>query len=469
MTNWLPNLAGGTGPLYQRLAQRIEADIDEGILTAGSKLPPQRDLAYDIQTTVGTVGRAYSLLRERGLVSGEVGRGTYILDRKADASAGIRTDVARTGTRFVEPPPDKLRFDTTAAPDVGQGEIVAGVISAIIAENPMDVASYTRVFPDHWFEAGSQWLRRGNYKPSPTSIVPTLGVHAAAMAIIAALTSAGDQIVFEHLTYAQIARAASLLGRRIALVRSDRQGMDPEDLEAVCAQKHPKMIFLTPSAHNPTCSTLPLERRRAIAEIARRHNVLLIEDDLYGHLADDDLPLISEIAPERTFVAGGLSKSVAAGLRGGWIAAPEQYRHRLRIAHKMLSGGASYLLAESAAQLVLSGQAEAIHRRSVEEINGRLALVDTALEGRRYDVCPNVPFVWLSLPDPWNSGTFKQAALDNGVLVDDEDEFKPGRSEQVFNRVRFGVTAGRRSDFALGLETLRRLLDEGPLAYERYN
>ena len=81
MTNWTPDLSAGDGPLYLRLANRIETDIGEGVLPRGTKLPPQRDLAYDIGVTIGTVGRAYALLRERGLVSGEVGRGTYVLDR----------------------------------------------------------------------------------------------------------------------------------------------------------------------------------------------------------------------------------------------------------------------------------------------------------------------------------------------------------------------------------------------------
>ncbi|TIR97664.1 MAG: GntR family transcriptional regulator, partial [Mesorhizobium sp.] len=85
MTNWLSDLASGSGPLYQRLADSIESDIDKGVIDAGAKLPPQRDLAYDIGTTVGTVGRAYQLLRERGLVCGEVGRGTYVLAQRAES------------------------------------------------------------------------------------------------------------------------------------------------------------------------------------------------------------------------------------------------------------------------------------------------------------------------------------------------------------------------------------------------
>src|SRR6478735_10512726 len=81
MTNWLPDLSQGSGPVYMRLADSIESAIASGALPAGGKLPPQRNLAYDIGVTIGTIGRAYALVHERGLVAGEVGRGTYVLDR----------------------------------------------------------------------------------------------------------------------------------------------------------------------------------------------------------------------------------------------------------------------------------------------------------------------------------------------------------------------------------------------------
>ncbi len=87
MTNWLPNLSDAKGPLYMRLADAIEHDIDSGVLRTGSKLPPHRNLAFDIGVTVGTVSRAYAVVRERGLVTGEVGRGTYIKSANTETSA----------------------------------------------------------------------------------------------------------------------------------------------------------------------------------------------------------------------------------------------------------------------------------------------------------------------------------------------------------------------------------------------
>ncbi|MEO5324225.1 PLP-dependent aminotransferase family protein [Mesorhizobium sp. CC13] len=470
MTIWLPDLSSGSGPLYLRLAERIESDIDSGVLASGSKLPPQRDLAYDIGVTIGTVGRAYALLRERGLVSGEVGRGTYVLERHGSRpSPSAPPTLAHEGSRTVEAPPGKLRFDSTAAPNVGQSKTIETVLAAIGRDNPDDVTSYTRTFPDHWFEAGSHWLSRNGFRPSPDTIVPTLGAHAAVVATIAAVTQPGDHILFEHVTYTQIARSAGLIGRRMALVNSDAHGVDPDDFEAVCAQKHPKLAFLMPTGQNPTVATMPAERRAAIAEIARKYNVLLVEDDLYGALTDDATPLLAEFAPERAFVVGGLSKSVAAGVRGGWVSCPTHYRHSIRVAHKMVTGGMPFLVAELCAQLVLSGEATKIHARSVAEINARLDAVRRTLQGYDFNIAPNIPFIWLALPEPWNSGTFKNAAYGQGVLIDDEDEFKAGRSDQVFHRVRIGISApATRSEVDNGLAKIRQLLDEGDAGYDSF-
>ncbi|QPC93418.1 PLP-dependent aminotransferase family protein [Mesorhizobium sp. INR15] len=470
MTNWLPDLSSGSGPLYQRLADSIESDIDKGVINAGAKLPPQRDLAYDIGATVGTVGRAYQVLRERGLVSGEVGRGTYVLSQH---TSDVKTEpMARdeAGTRYMDAPRGMLRFDSTAAPDIDQSTVVTEVLTRTALDHPHEISSYTRDFPERWFEAGARWLSRNSFRPNADTMVPTLGTHAAVMAAIAALTTPGDYIAFEHLTYSQISRSAGLIGRRTALVASDKDGLDPEDFERVCAQKHPKMIFLMPTAQNPTLSTLSAARREAIARVAREYNVILIEDDLYGNLTDDPTPLLAEYAPERTIVAGGLSKSVAAGVRGGWLSCPPAYRHRIRVAHKMMTGGMPFLLAEVNARLVLSGQASDIRKHCIAEISARIAIARETLAGFEFKAHDKVPFVWLTLPDPWLSGTFKHACLEHGVLIDDEDEFKAGRSEQVSHGVRFGVSQPRhRKDITQGVAVIRRLLDEGRAGYDSFS
>ncbi len=193
-------------------------------------------------------------------------------------------------------------------------------------------------------------------------MVPTVGVHAAVMAVIAAMTAPGDKIAFEQLTYSSISRSANLIGRRSARREDRRARPDPEDFDRLCAQQHPKLAFLIPSLHNPTLAITPVNRRREIAEIARKHNVWLIEDSIYGALLDQPPTPISAFLPERTFHVGGLSKTVSAGVRGGWVSCPANLAPRIQIAHKMITGGLPFMLAELASRMVLSGEADTIRQ-----------------------------------------------------------------------------------------------------------
>ncbi|MBB4007741.1 aminotransferase-like domain-containing protein [Allorhizobium taibaishanense] len=467
VTHWVPDLSTAEGPLYIRIADKAEADIKAGRLTSGAKLPPQRDLAYDLKVTIGTITRAYALLRERGLVTGEVGRGTYVQAGLNDGTADVHRDhvtLTYGGTRTLSPPPGKLRFDTTAAIDVGQADMIGRLMTDIARDQPDEIASYTRTLLPNWLEAGRRWLSNGDWSPEPANIVPQMGVHAGVNAVIAAISGTGDRIVCEHLTYSQIARSGMLMGRQIALVESDHDGILPEDFERVCAREHPKAAFIMSSGQNPTLSCLPLSRRQEIVDIARRYNVWLIEDYIYGGMVGDGIPLLAQLAPDRTFLLNSLSKSVAAGVRGGWVACPDHMSQRVRVTQKMVCGGLPFLLAELSARLVLSGAADEIRLKVLEELAAREQIVRQLFAGFEFRSHPRLPYFWLKLPEPWLSGTFKQAALDNGVLVDDEDEFKPARSSRVFHHIRAGFSEGRdRSIAEAGLITLRRILDQTPV------
>lgn len=471
MTNWLPELEPGKGPLYLQLADRIETDIAEGILAPGTKLPPQRNLAFDIGVTIGTVGRAYNLIRERGLVSGEVGRGTYVTDHKVASlvQAPPHTEPFG-GTRGPVATPGKIRMDSTAAIEVGQSEAMQQLLADITRQFPREMSSYSRTLPASWQEAGSKWLSGAGWVPEPASIVPTLGAHSAILAVIAAITVPGDRVAFEDLTYCSAARSVNLMGRRSIILHTENGSATPDDFERLCAQQHPKLVFLMPSLHNPTATTMPEDHRRAIVEIARRHNVWIIEDEIYGSVMGNDHIKIADLAPERTFHIGGLSKSVAAGVRGGWVACPPHLAARVHTAHKMVTGGMPFIMAELGAQLVNSGEADAIRGKVQTEIAAREAIARSVFAGMEFSSQPLAPFLWMKLPDPWLSGTFKSAALNEGVLVDDEDEFKPGRTEKVFHRVRLGLTVPEtRDEVVQGFSILRRLMETDNASYDSYS
>ena len=469
MTSWLPDLATGNGPLYVRLADQIEHGIEAGQLQAGTKLPPQRNLAFDVGVTIGTVSRAYTLAQERGLVSGEVGRGTYVLPHRElslrapapfEPAADARAENADSGV---------LRFDTTAAPEIGLAPVLERLAAQVSRDHPSAVASYIRAIPDHWVQAGVRWLARGDWAPAPASIVPTQGAHAAIMSVIAATTAPGDRIAFEDLTYASVARSAALIGRRGVVVASDEHGVLPDDLERLCAQQHPKVLFVMPGLQNPTLAVTPEDRRHAIAAIARRHQLWIIEDAVYGVLIDDDLPRLAALAPDRVFHVGSLSKAVGAGLRGGWVACPPNFASRVSTAHKMVTGGVPFLMAEIVARLVNSGAAFELKNATLSEIARRVALAREAFAGLDVRLRDAAPFLWLTLPEPWLSGTFKNAAAAEGILIDDEDEYKAARSGTVYHGVRIGFSVPEFDRVEAGFRALRRLVDNGTGAYDSYN
>jgi DNA-binding transcriptional MocR family regulator len=467
MTNWLPTLSDGAGPIYVRLADRIEADIASGALPAGAKLPPQRNLAFDLGVTIGTVGRAYAMVRERGLVSGEVGRGTFVLG--SDAPARQPQAEPLGGTRF-HAAPDKLRMDATAAPDIGQSRTIGDLVARVARDHASDLVDYVRQPLSTWQEAGRAWLSVAGWSPPSDAIVPTAGAHTAIMAVIAAMTSPGDRIVFEMLTYSSVARSAALMGRRPVMVELDDEGMVPEDFDHVCAQQHPKLAFLMPCVHNPTLATTSPARLAAIAEIARRHNVWLVEDMVHGTLVETPPAPLALIAPERTFHVGSLSKCVAAGLRAGWVACPPHTWQRVSTASRMVTGSLpSFVMVDAAARLVLSGEADQIRARVRSELAEREAIARALLAGQEFSSRPEAPFLWMKLPEPWLSGLFRRAVADEGVLVDEEDEYKPVRTERTYHRIRVGFSSvATREDVARGFETIRRVLDGGMAGHDSF-
>jgi DNA-binding transcriptional MocR family regulator len=492
MTTWIPHFERTGAPIYVEIADAMQRDIDTGRLKPGEKLPPQRNLAYDIGVTIGTIGRAYALARQRGLVTGEVGRGTYIrngggiggvfgstpsqpstlpgyakTEREALTESGLSSDVVeRSGT---PPAPGKLRLDSTSASEVGQAGIISGILSDVMGDFPDRTTDYIRSLKPEWQQAGQRWLSTPHWTPDLNGIVPTMGVHAGMMAVIAAQTSPGDRIAFESLTYASLARSANLIGRQAIAVPMAEHGMDLDAFEHVCANQHPKLVVIIPTLQNPTTAIMPADQRERFAAVARKHNVRIVEDNIYGVRLEGAPPPIASFAPDITFHLSGLSKAVAAGIRAGWVSCPPGFTGSIPVAHKMITGGMPFLLAETAARLVLSGAADAITAQVRAEISGRLDIVKQIFQGHDFLSHPNAPFIWLKLPEPWRASLFVAAAREAGMLVDGDDEFRFSQAHESLHRVRIAFsTLPGRDNMQAALTRLRNLMDAGPSGHDTY-
>lgn len=473
MTHWLPDISTGSGPLYVRLADAIETDIANGSLPIGEKLPPQRNLAYDIGVTIGTIGRGYQLAIERGLLVAEVGRGTFVRDAGAAETVYPENEpdpVDELNVRGWESGSGLVRMNSTSARDVGQAALMAPISAEIMVQEPTKAIDYVRHIEPGWQQAGARWMAQGGWKPDPNAIVPTQGAHAAMISIIAACTAPGDKIAFEDLTYASISHSVTLMGRRVVPVHAGSDGMDPDSLESVCAREHPKMLFVIPTLHNPTVAIIPLEKRKRIVEIARKYNVQIIEDNIYGVQVADAPPTFAELAPERCFHVSGLTKSVVAGLRAGWAHCPLHFRNRVIVINKSITGGISFLNTELAARMVRSGMAGTIAGKIRQVSAEREKLVRQVFAGCEFRSHPCASFFWLKLDDPWQSTMFKVAARDNNVLIDDVTQFKVSREGRFphWVRIAFGTIPTERQ-LLQKLTLLRDLMAAGPAGYDNYS
>ena len=162
----------------------------------------------------------------------------------------------------------------------------------------------------------------------------TSGSQQALTLAAAVLIEPGDRVLVEEPSYLAALQAFGLAGADVVPVPCDDDGLDPDAVAAAAAEHGARVLYTVPTFHNPTGRTLPLERRRALAAVAERHGLWLIEDDPYGELRyrGEPLPSLATMAEDRTLALSTLSKVAAPGLRIGWVRAPGPLRRSLVVA-----------------------------------------------------------------------------------------------------------------------------------------
>lgn len=456
MTTWSPSLDSYSGPRYLAIADALAADIAAGDLSPGDRLPTHRDLAWRLGVTVGTVSRAYAEAARRGLVSGEVGRGTYV---RGPLASGPHFDVGR---------------DDGDAPliDLGVAMPAPGVVEPLIAPTLQALAKDPAIAaligyqpaagrPEHR-AAGAAWLARRGLHVSPDQVVVTNGGNHGMNLALAATTRPGDRILTGDLSYAQIQPMAAMLGLRLEGVASDAQGMIPEAVDAACRANKVKALYCIPTLQNPTTTVMPEARRRAIAEVAERHDLAILEDDIFALLLESPPPTICSFAPERGYCITSLSKTLAPGLRVGYVAAPAQAVERLASALRATCMMASPIPAEMATRWIRDGIAERILAEHQREALARRERALEILGAWKLDCPPGSVNLWLHLPEPWRGADFAAAARRRGVMVAPAEAFAVG-PRQIPRAVRIGLGPPRdRAVLERALRLLADLLREGP-------
>ncbi len=391
MIDWTPRTEASGKPRYIAIADAIEQDIRSGILSPGTRLPPQRQLAKRLGIDFTTVSRGYTEAQSRGLVTSHVGRGTFIA-KPAEADAG----------------PDPLRLadedlSMNLPPEPNDPGLIANMRGGLdyVSANLLQLLRYQSSNGlDKDKAAASTWLSLRGMVPSSTRLVISPGAHSTICAILTLLTEPGDTVLCEQITYPGFRNIASRRGLNLIGIEMDRDGVLPDALEAAIARHGPKLLYLNPTLQNPTTLTIPTDRRLALSEVLNRHGLPLIEDDAYGFIPARAPAPIAVSAPDLTWHIGGLAKCIGAGLRLAYTVAPSgKLAYSLGQALKVQAVMASPITTALATQWIEDGTADQIRRFIRSETSARQAIAREVLEGFDFQGAENAFNLWISLPE----------------------------------------------------------------------
>jgi DNA-binding transcriptional MocR family regulator len=269
-------------------------------------------------------------------------------------------------------------------------------------------------------------------------------------------------VLTEAMTENGILGAANLLGLSLRGLPTDDAGIIPEAFDAACAKGGVAALVWVPTFGNPTNHLADRARREAIADVAARHKVPVIEDEVYKPLLEQAQPSICELLPDLGFLCTSLTKSVMTGLRVGYLVAPHSFALRVASLLRATTWSAPPLVAEIAARWLADGTAEQLIRVQRREATQRHKLVMDVLGAHVQRAHPLALSAWLRVPEGWSENALLRVLRDRNVLVTASTPF-------VVDRVlaQSGIrvsTAGRVSQQALAsaLQTMRETLQQLP-------
>jgi DNA-binding transcriptional MocR family regulator len=431
--------------MFLRIVDALAADIASGRLVRGQRLPTHRALALALDIDLTTVTRAYGEARRRGLLDARVGQGTFVSETTARAASDLPVPVNIDLSMNLPPQPVEANLDLRIAQGLATLRADAG-FSAYLGYARPGGSTDER-------EVAAAWLQPRVPQASADRIVIYPGSQAIIFNALLALTSPGDVVATEALTFPGIKAAAARLDVRLVGVAMDAEGIRPDALDAACRKHRPKAVYLVPTQQNPTTATMSTGRRKAIADTIRERGCVLIEDDVYGPLEPQIAP-IATLIPERTYFAASIAKCIAPALRVAYLLAPDQAaEQRMRAGLQATMQMPPSLMVALVTQWLQSGVASEIIRAIRNEAAARQQLATRFLKGVAYAARPASHHLWMPLPKHFDGTDLLSHLMRNGLAVVGEDAFAVGDAAPRGLRVSLGA-ARNRAELSQALQVL---------------
>lgn len=453
--------------LTEQIVAAFREAISAGELEPGAKLPPTRELAETAGVNHLTAVRSYRRLRELGLVSSQVGRGTFVREAAAAALPELEDADGTEWQRYVLPALPESHADRMMAEmyrhsqargliplSVGYPsaqlfpfDAVREALNAALEREDSRALQYTDIagLPAFVEQIAALSERRGAPE-EPSDIVVTTGARQGLTLAARAIVRPGDVVACESPSFMGVIESVKSIDARVVPVAMDAEGLDVGALEALLAREEIRFLAIQPRCHNPTGVDLAPHRRERLLELARRHGFFILEDGVYADLRfdDEDPPSLRSQSRGHVIYIDSFSKTVGGGLRAGWIAASGPVRERILFEKRADDMHSATLTQLAIADFLASGaypahieRARAFYR---ERRDALMDAVDRHLRGLATATTdePNGGHLWLTLEVPLDESVLMTEAVRNGVTFVPGAAMLPQESHLTHMRLSFG-------------------------------
>ncbi|MEP8405263.1 PLP-dependent aminotransferase family protein [Klebsiella pneumoniae] len=401
---------------YKAVVDRYAQAIRSGQLPAGSRLPTHRTLAAGERISLATATRVYRELEEMGLVSGETGRGTFVRDLSLPPGHGVDQQVVAADVV-------DLNFNYPSLPE--QGDALREALRQLAMAG--DIDSHLRYQPHAGRLAERDIIARHltcqHFAPDAENVLIVNGAqHGLAMTVMGLLRP-GDVVAVDALTYSGFKALAALYHLELAAIPCRPEGPDLQALHTLCQQRRVRAGYTMPTLHNPLGWVLNTGQRQALADLARQHDLLIIEDAAYARLVSHPPPPVVSYAPERTVYVTGFSKNIATGLRVGVVISPPRYRPEIERAIRATTWNTPTLISSLICAWIEDGTVARFETQKRQDARQRQQVAREVLCGLPVVSHPDSYFVWLPLGEESRADRLSNALMERRISVSTAEPF----------------------------------------------